>query len=113
MLDCDYSTTTGLPTHEMVMRDLDIHIRCVHSELSVSGSNQGKTAVAGKSDRLPRPTDGEGITKADWIHFCDKWARYKRSTLVGAGPDLIRSVVGMLSRGLGDISLQLWNNEQC
>ena len=89
MLDCDYSTTAGLPTHEMVMRDLELHIKCVHSELSVSGSNQGKTAVAGKPDRLPRPTVGEGITEADWIHFCDKWARYKRSTLVGAGPDLI------------------------
>ena len=86
---CTYVTTTGLPSHELIMRDLEMHIKCAHSEIVTSGSDRSRSGQLGKPDRLPRPTLGEGITESDWLHFCDKWSRYKRSTLAGADSELI------------------------
>ena len=86
--ECTFTTTTGSPTYEMLMRDLEMHIRCVHPELQPA--QPGAVHAAGpKPDRLPRPTIGEGVTEADWMHFNDKWNRYKRSTLTGASPQHI------------------------
>ena len=65
-----------------------MHLRCVHPELQPA--QPGAVHTAGpKPDRLPRPTIGEGVTEADWMHFNDKWSRYKRSTLGGASPQHI------------------------
>ena len=86
---CDFTTTPGIPNYEMLMRDLEFHIRCVHPELMPAVQTPGAHAVGPKPDRLPRPTVGEGVTEADWMHFSDKWSRYKRSTLTGASPQHI------------------------
>ena len=66
---CSFITTQGLPNYDMVMKDLEMHT--------------GKSS-AGKPDRLPQPTISEGVTEAEWLHFYDKWLRYKRSTLKDA-----------------------------
>ena len=85
---CTFTTTIGIPTYEMLMRDLEMHLRCVHPELQPQ--HVAPVHPPGpKPDRLPRPTVGEGITEADWMHFSDKWNRYKRSTLTGASPQHI------------------------
>ena len=81
---CDYITTAGIPTYDMLMRDLEMHIRCVHTDVHQQGA--APQAAGPKPDRLPRPTIGEGVTESDWMHFSDKWSRYKRSTLTGASP---------------------------
>ena len=86
---CDYTTTAGIPNYDMLMRDLEFHLRCVHPELLPAVQAPAVHAVGPKPDRLPRPTVGEGITEADWMHFSDKWSRYKRSTLTGASPQHI------------------------
>ena len=81
--DCEYMTTQGIPNYELVMKDLEMHIKCVHS---ISQEKQPEHNGAPKPDRLPRPTVGEGITESDWAHFEDKWGRYKRSSLQGVSP---------------------------
>ena len=86
---CTFTTSPGIPNYEMLMRDLEMHIRCVHTELPAAQAVTVRNAAGPKPDRLPRPTVGEGITEADWMHFMDKWARYKRSTLIGATPQHI------------------------
>ena len=83
MPNCDYSTTAGIPNYELLMKDLEMHIKCVHH---VQQLGQTETQGGIKPDRLPRPTVGEGITEADWKHFLDKWGRYKRSSLKGSDP---------------------------
>ena len=60
-----------------------------YPELMPAVHTPGAHAVGPKPDRLPRPTVGEGVTEADWMHFSDKWSRYKRSTLTGASPQHI------------------------
>ena len=78
--DCEYLTTLGIPNYDLVMKDLDMHIRCVHA---ISSARPQEAHGAAKPDKLPRPLIGEGITESDWAHFEDKWGRYKRSTLQG------------------------------
>ena len=72
--DCEYTTTLGILSYELLMKDLEMHIRCVHTEVS-QGNTRGQSGP--KPDRLPRPTIGEGVTEADWNHFSDKWSLYK------------------------------------
>ena len=86
---CEFITTAGLPNYEMLMRDLELHTRYAHPEIPAQGAQRGGQSVGPKPDRLPRPTIGEGITEADWMHFLDKWNRYKRSTLPNASPQHI------------------------
>ena len=80
---CSFITTQGLPNYDMVMKDLDMHIQCAHPDLKLADRDTGKSS-AGKPDRLPRPTISEGVTEAEWLHFYDKWLRYKRLTLKDA-----------------------------
>ena len=88
---CEYWTVSGLPNHDLIIKDLELHIRCAHAQLTPASQNQtGQSQASGlKADRLPRPTIGEGISEADWRHFNDKWSRYKRSALAGASAEQI------------------------
>ena len=89
MPDCEYATTTGLPTYDLVLRDLELHTRYAHPQIPSQSVQGGGHTNEPKPDRLPRPTIGEGVTEADWMHFVDKWSRYKRSTLSNATPQHI------------------------
>ena len=86
---CEFKTASGIPSHELLMKDLEFHIRCAHPQILGGGQHSNSHPVGPKPDRLPRPTVGEGITEADWMHFNDKWNRYKRSTLAGASQEHI------------------------
>ena len=85
--DCEYTTTQGLPNYEMVMRDLEMHIRCVHAV--ESGTQKDNQAGGSKADKLPRPTVSEGLTESGWAHFLDRWSRYKRSALQGVSQQYV------------------------
>ena len=56
--DCEYTTTLGIPSYELLMKGLEMHIRCVHTEVS-QGNTIGQ--LGPKPVRLPRPTIGEGV----------------------------------------------------
>ena len=75
-------TTQGIPNYELVIKDLEMHIKCVHA-IEAAGQRDSHGGGA-KADKLPRPTITEGLTESDWSHFLDKWSRYKRSALQGA-----------------------------
>ena len=85
--NCSYVTTQGLPNYELVLKDLEMHLKCSH--MLTVGAQIEKQSPSPKADRLPRPSIGEGITEADWSHFMDKWSRYKRSALQGASQQYI------------------------
>ena len=88
--ECDYLTAVGLPNHDLLIKDLELHVRCAHPQLLPVTQNQNPRQGhehGPKPDRLPRPNVGEGITESDWRHFSDKWSRYKRSTLTGASAE--------------------------
>ena len=73
---CPYKTPATLPNYDLVYRDLDMHTKYTHINITPA---TGELSTA-KADKLPRPELKEGATEADFIYFKDSWTRYKRST---------------------------------
>ena len=104
--DCQYSTPEGLPTYDILYRDLELHAKYNHENQQpgpVQGGGTGGGGEGSRADKLPRPALREEATEADFIYFSDSWKRYKRSTgLTGqaaidqlwacCSPELSRSV---------------------
>ena len=72
-----YITVENLPTHDLVMQDMRIHMD-IHVTL-------GRTQVipstsAAKVTKLERPTVSYQCTDVEWELFSKQWVRYKRST---------------------------------
>ena len=83
VMDCEFVTDSmgTLPTYEMSFRALELHIRMAHPTLAPPPTvSQPRGEESAKPDKLPRPTVTESITEAEWIHFEEKWRRYKRYT---------------------------------
>ena len=80
--ECEYVTPQGIPSYELILKDLEMHVRYAHKGVGSSQETYGSSSS--KADKLPRPSIGEGVTETDWAHFLDKWNRYKRSALQGA-----------------------------
>ena len=75
-----YVTADGVPTHEMVLQDLELHMLAVHS-VSTQGSKV-KTAP------LKCPNIGEGVTEGELISFVPQWDHYKRRTELAGQPTI-------------------------
>ena len=59
--ECSYETPSGIPTYELLMKALDLHIQAVHRR------NNGSTqAVAVKTERPKRPSLSVGLSESDW-----------------------------------------------
>lgn len=78
---CDYNTRAGIPTHELLMRDLEFHGKHAHPDPRGAAQDGGARETAAKPKELPRPEIGEEASESDWNHFVVKWNRYKRSCL--------------------------------
>ena len=109
--DCEYQTPEGLPTYDVLYRDLELHTKYAHLNLlqpapvqpHAGDTGPGGGGTGSRADKLPRPALREEATEADFIYFIDSWKRYKRSTgLTGqaaidqlwacCSPELSRSV---------------------
>ena len=75
-----YQTLEGLPTHEAVMKDMELHLE-VHRILSGMCSTNTKTAdTEPRPDRFPRPEISDPASDAEWNYFLESWNTYKRAT---------------------------------
>ena len=80
-----YMTLEGLPTHDAVLKDYELHIE-VHrlgrsSKTNLSAKSEGTDP---RPDRFPRPEISDPATDAEWSYFIESWNTYKRATnLVG------------------------------
>ena len=70
---CDYSTPVGIPTFELLIKALELHVKTAHT---VSSSSQDKI----KAERPKRPTVKLGLNESDWEFFVHEWERYTRQT---------------------------------
>ena len=81
-----YTTVDGLPTHELVFKDLELHVKMAHdpqknSQVIVK-QESGHCDV--KPDKFPRPEIADPATDSDWGYFVASWESYKRATnLIG------------------------------
>ena len=57
--ECDYKNPAGLPNYDTVYKDIEMHLQYFH--IDIRPPAQQPTVGSGpKSDKLPRPTIGEG-----------------------------------------------------
>ena len=68
-----YVTVENLPSHDLVMQDMRIHMD-MHVTLSRTSSSVAKVT------KLERPTVSYQCTDVEWELFSKQWIRYKRST---------------------------------
>ena len=74
--ECQFSTPQGVPTFELVIKALEIHVQTAHSQ-----RNQG---IQAKAERPTRPNVKLGMNESDWDFFLHEWERYSRQTgLIG------------------------------
>ena len=74
-----YCTMEGLPTHEAVLRDLELHVSMAHAAHGGGGGGRGVASDV-KPDKFPRPEIADPATDTDWQYFVSSWESYKRAT---------------------------------
>ena len=74
---CEFVTPTGIPTYELMLRTLELHMQAAHS-LSVNNGSNISTQV--KAERPRRPSVKIGLNESDWAFFQHEWDRYTRQT---------------------------------
>ena len=74
--DCEFSTPENIPTYELVIRALEIHVASAHSNTRTSASSDGPSRV----EKPKRPVIECGMSETDWTFFVHKWQRYTRQT---------------------------------
>ena len=69
-LGCEYVTPPSIPSYELVLKALDLHIKSAHNH-----SNDNV-----KVEKPKRPSLTTNMSESDWTFFIHKWERYKRQT---------------------------------
>ena len=76
--DCEYATPNSIPSYELVLKALELHINAAH------GSRPGTQSQQIKVEKPRRPNVTSNMSESDWVFFMHKWDRYKRqSGIVG------------------------------
>ena len=74
-----YTTIEGLPTQELVLKDLELHISMAHTVPGAARGGPGAGQNAGsdiKPDKFPRPEISDHATDTDWQYFLSSWELY-------------------------------------
>ena len=72
---CEYETPVNIPTYELVLKALELHVQSVHTRNNASQSQS-------KVEKPKRPTVSTGFSESDWQFFVHKWERYSRQTQI-------------------------------
>ena len=73
---CQYVSRQGLPTHQLISEDLQLHARvCSAMQRTAAASSR----LGPRPQRLDRPEIGEEASEEDWRRFLAAWKRYKTS----------------------------------
>ena len=95
---CDFETPTGIPTFELVLKSLELHVNTLHS------TNQSKRE-APKVEKPKRPTVHANMSESDWVFFEHKWSRYKRQSHI-TGQQIIDEIWACLESDLERLAFQ-------
>ena len=86
---CQYQTPEYLSSHELLLRDLELHVKMVHVLPAQQEGQVPAPKNCPKPAQLPRPELQEDATEQEWAHWKVKWERYKRSSLVGMDKTMV------------------------
>ena len=75
--DCTFSTPAGIPTFELIIKTLEVHLQAAHA-LNTTNVSNGASQV--KAERPKRPSVKIGLNESDWDFFKHKWDSYSWQT---------------------------------
>ena len=73
--ECPYETPPNVPSYDLVLRTLELHINAAHATKSTS-------STPNRTEKPKRPVITCGLSETDWIFFQSKWDRYVRLTKI-------------------------------
>ena len=77
--ECNFTTPASIPSYELVLKSLELHVSAAH----ITSSTSPRQPVT-KVEKPKRPVISCDMSESDWTFFEHKWNRYKRqSGIVG------------------------------
>ena len=64
---CEFSTPANIPTYDLVIKALELHVLTVHTRQENVQSHGPRT------EKPKRPTVATGLSESDWSLFITKW----------------------------------------
>ena len=95
--DCEYSTPGNIPSFELILKALELHVRTAHSEYSGKASN--------KVEKLKRPIITVNMSESDWTFYEHKWTRYRRQAAL-TGQNLLDELWACLDGEIERLAFQ-------
>ena len=79
---CEYETPEGIPTWDILNKQLEIHQKSLHPAPVVAGGGggHGGAGSSSKTAKKQRPDVTNQMSEESWRFFLDEWSRYKRQT---------------------------------
>lgn len=96
--ECQFSTPQGIPTYELALKSLELHIQALHN----ASPTRKETP---KLEKPKRPTISSNMSENDWIFFQHKWSRYKRQATI-SGQQIIDELWACLETDLERLAFQ-------
>ena len=73
--ECNFVTPSSIPSYELVLKALELHISAAHSVAKPTSQN-----AQVKIEKPKRPTVTANMSESDWVFFEHKWSRYLRQS---------------------------------
>ena len=99
--ECEFVTPPSVPSYELVIKTLELHINAAHG----SRSNPGTNPMQSKVEKPKRPTVSANMSESDWVFFEHKWKRYQRQSGI-SGQQLIDELWACLDQDLERLAFQ-------
>ena len=99
---CSFETPPSIPTYELVMKSLELHVQSVHSS-----STRPNTT---RTEKPKRPVVTSNMSESDWVFFQHKWTRYVRLSQI-QGQALIDELWACLEPDIERLAFQDGINE--
>jgi len=74
--DCEFSTPPAIPTYELLLKALELHVRTAHT----TQQHGSQTPNLAKTEKPKRPSITLNMSESDWIFFEHRWTRYRRQS---------------------------------
>ena len=94
---CDYETPGSIPTYELVIKTLELHVTAAHS------SNNRASKIM--TEKPKRPSIVPNMSESDWVFYEHKWTRYRRQSGI-SGQQVIDEIWACLDPEMERLAFQ-------
>ena len=97
--ECDFVTPQSIPSYELVIKALELHISAAHSTRNITTTQNAKV------EKPKRPSVTSNMSESDWVFFEHKWSRYKRQSGI-SGQQILDELWACLDQDLERLAFQ-------